>query len=205
MLFTALDWLLSLPVDHSRQSVALKWALDWCQLYFFAGKYIFSELINFVWIRSIYFKSNQIKLFQNTKQYTFHWLMCIWIVGGGSSNRNVSRDESVETGDESVETGDESIEAGERHNNHAVYCQKMLSTSLVPECQRNNIEEHGPDGKKFRWKFDKTSTIFIKQKTFENDTYITVVIMYRPSECSQYYSRYRRCWKQEYNQDISLK
>ena len=44
----------------------------------------------------------------------FYWLMCIWIVeAGGSSNRNASRDESVETGDESVETGDESIEAGE--------------------------------------------------------------------------------------------
>ena len=32
--------------------------------------------------------------------------------GEGSSNRNASRDESVETEDESVETGDESIEAG---------------------------------------------------------------------------------------------
>ena len=32
----------------------------------------------------------------------------------GSSNRNASRDESVETGDESVEAGDESIEAGEK-------------------------------------------------------------------------------------------
>ena len=32
--------------------------------------------------------------------------------GQGSSNRNASRDESVETGYESVETGDESIEAG---------------------------------------------------------------------------------------------
>ena len=31
--------------------------------------------------------------------------------GEGSSKRNASRDESVETGDESVETGDESIEA----------------------------------------------------------------------------------------------
>ena len=41
--------------------------------------------------------------------------MCIWIVRGGgvSSNRNASRDESVETGDESVETRDESIEAGQ--------------------------------------------------------------------------------------------
>ena len=34
--------------------------------------------------------------------------------GEGSSNRNASRDESVETGDESVEAGDESIEAGEK-------------------------------------------------------------------------------------------
>ena len=40
--------------------------------------------------------------------------------GEGSSNRNASRDESVETGDESVETGDESIEAGEKHNNHFI-------------------------------------------------------------------------------------
>ena len=34
--------------------------------------------------------------------------------GEGSSNRNVSRDESVETGVESVEAGDESIEAREK-------------------------------------------------------------------------------------------
>ena len=34
--------------------------------------------------------------------------------GGGSSNRNASRDESVEAGDKSVEAGDESIEAGEK-------------------------------------------------------------------------------------------
>ena len=34
--------------------------------------------------------------------------------GEGSSYRNASRDESVETGDESVETGDESIEAAEK-------------------------------------------------------------------------------------------
>ena len=36
------------------------------------------------------------------------------IIGGGSSNRNASRDESVEAGDKSVEAGDESIEAGEK-------------------------------------------------------------------------------------------
>ena len=34
--------------------------------------------------------------------------------GESSSNRNASRDESVEAGDKSVETGDESIEAGEK-------------------------------------------------------------------------------------------
>ena len=34
--------------------------------------------------------------------------------GKGPSNRNASRDESVETGDESVETRDESMEAGEK-------------------------------------------------------------------------------------------
>ena len=56
------------------------------------------------------------------KQYTFYWLMCIWIDWGpqGSSNMNASRDESVETGDESVEAGDESIEAGEKYNNHVM-------------------------------------------------------------------------------------
>ena len=37
------------------------------------------------------------------------------IVGGeGSSNRNASRDESVEAGDKYVEAGDESIETGEK-------------------------------------------------------------------------------------------
>ena len=40
--------------------------------------------------------------------------MCIWIVGEGSSNRNASRDESVEADDESAETRDESIEAREK-------------------------------------------------------------------------------------------
>ena len=50
----------------------------------------------------------------------------------GSSNRNASRDESVETGDESVETGDESVEAGEKHNNHVIICSKTcLATVLI--------------------------------------------------------------------------
>ena len=40
--------------------------------------------------------------------------------GEGSSNRNASRDESVEAGDKSVEAGDESIKAGEKHSNHVI-------------------------------------------------------------------------------------
>ena len=35
--------------------------------------------------------------------------------GGCFSNRNASRDKSVETWDESVETGDESVETGEKN------------------------------------------------------------------------------------------
>ena len=46
---------------------------------------------------------------QKTKQQTFYY----WIVGEGSSNRNASRDESVETGDESVEIRNDFIEIGE--------------------------------------------------------------------------------------------
>ena len=43
--------------------------------------------------------------------------------GEVSSNRNASKDESVESGDESVEAGDESIEAGEKTQQS---CYNML-------------------------------------------------------------------------------
>ena len=49
------------------------------------------------------------------KKYIFLLDMFLIVGGGGcSSNRNASRDESVEAGDKSVEAGDESIEAGEK-------------------------------------------------------------------------------------------
>ena len=58
-----------------------------------------------------------------TKYINTHLLlMCI------CSNRNASRDESVETGDESVETRDESIEAGVKHNNYVIIVCHYLST-----------------------------------------------------------------------------
>ena len=48
--------------------------------------------------------------------------------GEGSSSRNASRDESVETGDESVEAGDESIEAGEKTQQSCYnICQSLLT------------------------------------------------------------------------------
>ena len=48
------------------------------------------------------------------KKYIFLLHMFLIVGGEGSSNRNASRDESVEAGDKSVEAGDESIEAGEK-------------------------------------------------------------------------------------------
>ena len=48
------------------------------------------------------------------KKYIFLLDMFLIVEGEGSSNRNASRDESVEAGDKSVEAGDESIEAGEK-------------------------------------------------------------------------------------------
>ena len=42
--------------------------------------------------------------------------------GGGSSNRNASRDESVKTRDESVKTRDESIEAKEKTQQSCYNC-----------------------------------------------------------------------------------
>ena len=60
------------------------------------------------------------------------------IVGGeGSSNRNASRDESVEAGDKSVEAGDESIEAGKKTPqscyNYITYTNE-ISISHIMNC-----------------------------------------------------------------------
>ena len=54
------------------------------------------------------------------------------IVGGeGSSNRNASRDESVEAGDKSVEAGDESIEAGEKTPQSCYNCNLCMVSLLT--------------------------------------------------------------------------
>ena len=57
------------------------------------------------------------------------------IVGGeGSSNRNASRDESVEAGDKSVEAGDESIEAGEKTPQSCYNHAHFLLQTAHEEC-----------------------------------------------------------------------
>ena len=58
--------------------------------------------------------------------------------GEGSSNRNASRDESVETGDESVETGDESIEAGEKTPQS---CYNMLHYQQLSEYKKSSVDQ----------------------------------------------------------------
>ena len=61
--------------------------------------------------------------------------------GEGSSNRNASRDESVETGDESVETGDVSIEAGEKtpQSCYNIYLAHCHSHPTWPERALLNV------------------------------------------------------------------
>ena len=54
------------------------------------------------------------------------------IVGGEiSSNRNASRDESVEAGDKSVEAGDESIEAGNNAGLFWIGSQRTNCTEIL--------------------------------------------------------------------------
>ena len=50
--------------------------------------------------------------------------------GEGSSNRNASRNEYVETGDEFVEAGDESIEAREK-TQQSCYNESYISFSIT--------------------------------------------------------------------------
>ena len=117
MLFTTLDWHLSLPVGHIQQPVALKWdggRFGLVSTLFLQQNYLFSELINIFYKRCLF----QIKWNKMISKYkTMHILLTnVYLDCRGrvvSSNRNASRDESAET-------GDESIEAGEKHNNHVI-------------------------------------------------------------------------------------
>ena len=93
--------------------------LDWCWLYFLRKICILgiAEYFLIVLFQISEIKKDEIRL----KKYIFLLDMFLIVGGGGggggregSSNRNASRDESVEAGDKSVEAGDESIIAGEK-------------------------------------------------------------------------------------------
>ena len=100
---------------HSRQPVALNWARNSFGLVLtvFLRKICILGIAEYFLI--VLFQISEIKKDEiRFKKYIFLLDMFLIVGGEGSSNRNASRDESVEAGDKSVEAGDESIEAGEK-------------------------------------------------------------------------------------------
>ena len=75
------------------------------------------------------------------KKYTFLARYVFDCRGEGSSNRNASRDESVEAGDKSVEAGDESIEAVEKHRNHVIILNKPMQAPIYVSCNESGMYE----------------------------------------------------------------
>ena len=115
MTFTTFCRLLSQAVIHSRQPVALNRARNSFGLVLtvFLRKICILGIAEYFLI--VLFQISEIKKDEiRFKKYIFLLDMFLIVGGEGSSNRNASRDESVEAGDKSVEAGDESIEAGEK-------------------------------------------------------------------------------------------
>ena len=115
MTFTTFCRLLSQAVIHSRQPVALNWARNSFGLVLtvFLRKICILGIAEYFLI--VLFQISEIKKDEiRFKKYIFLLDMFLIVGGEGSSNRNASRDESVEAGDKSVEAGEESIEAGEK-------------------------------------------------------------------------------------------
>ena len=110
MTFTTFCRLLSQAVIHSRQPVALNWARNSFGLVLtvFLRKICILGIAEYFLI--VLFQISEIK----KDEIRFKKYMFLIVGGEGSSNRNASREESVEAEDKSVEAGDESIEAGEK-------------------------------------------------------------------------------------------
>ena len=114
MTFTTFCRLLSQAVIHSWQPVALNWARNSFGLVLtvFLRKICILGIAEYFLI--VLFQISEIKQDEiRFKKYIF-FARYVFDCRGGSSNRNASRDESVEAGDKSVEAGDESIEAGKK-------------------------------------------------------------------------------------------
>ena len=115
MTFTTFCRLLSQAVFHSRQPVALNWARNSFGLVLTVSLRKICILGIAEYFLIVLFQISEIKKHEiRFKKYIFLLDMFLIVGGEGSSNRNASRDESVEAGDKSVEAGDESIEAGEK-------------------------------------------------------------------------------------------
>ena len=87
--------------------------------------------------------------------------------GEGSSNRNTSRDESVEAGDKSVEAGDESIEAGEKTPqscyNYCLSCtdrRMLLSKYDFSNCICMTRVVTHPDNDLYKCTVNRSSNLF---------------------------------------------
>ena len=132
MTFTTLCRLLSQAVIHSRQPVALNWARNSFGLVLtvFLRKICILGIAEYFLI--VLFQISEIKKDEiRFKKYIFLLDMFLIVGGEGSSNRNASRDESVEAGDKSVEAGDESIEAGEKTPQSCYNLEIMGHVALV--------------------------------------------------------------------------
>ena len=128
MTFTTFCRLLSQAVIHSRQPVALNWAWNSFGLVLtvFLRKICILGIAEYFLI--MLFQISEIKKMKLDFKNTFFLLdMYFDCRGEGSSNRNASRDESVDAGDKSVEAGDESIEAGEK-TPQSCYNRQQTST-----------------------------------------------------------------------------
>ena len=141
MTFTTFYRLLSQAVIHSRQPVALNWARNSFGLVLtvFLRKICILGIAEYFLI--VLFQISEIKKDEiRFKKYIFVLDMFLIVGGGGggevSSNRNASRDESVEAGDKSVEAGDESIEAGEKTPQS---CYKVCHSSLIASYRDHKV------------------------------------------------------------------
>ena len=158
MTFTTFCRLLSQAVIHSRQPVALNWARNSFGLVLtvFLRKICILGIAEYFLI--VLFQISEIKKDEiRFKKYIFLLDMFLIVGGEGSSNRNASRDESVEAGDKSVEAGDESIEAGEKTPQSCYKWISRLSLVITPENfmmiqwwehSEKGVIDGGMDGKK---------------------------------------------------------
>ena len=134
MTFTILCRLLSQAVIHSRQPVALNWARNSFGLVLtvFLRKICILGIAEYFLI--VLFQISEIKKDEiRFKKYIFLLDMFLIVGGEGSSNRNASRDESVEAGDKSVEAGEKTPQSC--YNTHPHFYWLSMIKYRFQHCQ----------------------------------------------------------------------